>query len=82
MDMNFRAAHPFVIADGRRFASLYCAAQSVTLTMDMMERARLLPVIDEQTGTVHDLKSCLGACRGPLPGTVRSMSREYAQKSL
>ena len=42
--MSFEEAHPFVIGDGRRFASLFCAAHTI-FNEEPQKRIQLLPVV-------------------------------------
>ena len=51
--------HPFVLRDGRRWASVECAAYTV-LTQATAEAAlALTPVIDERTKREYSLDECL-----------------------
>ena len=70
---SFREAHPFVLPDGRRFASLYCAAQSA-------EKGRTYPITDESTGIDYDRSQCLIALAGPIPGFRKIEQNAYGSR--
>ena len=61
--LTFAEKHPFVLADGRRFASLYCAAQTVVVTGDF----KLVPVIDTVMGLEYGMADCRRVASGPPP---------------
>jgi hypothetical protein len=50
----FRMDHPYVLADGRRFASLACAAASALHDGDAM-----FPILDERTDREYYKGECL-----------------------
>jgi hypothetical protein len=69
-ERSFKSVHPFVLKDGRRFKSLYCAAHSV---FDRESNPGvLLPVIDESTGVEYGIGACRIAANGPTPGLPAS----------
>lgn len=63
---EFQRKHPFVLADGRRFSTLYCAARSA------VDDKSLMPVKDELSGISYDFESCLRAAHGPNPAAKTS----------
>ena len=74
MMLTFEQAHPFVLKDGRRFASLYCAAMTVLNGKD--KPGNLLPGCDETTGKEFGMTECRVAATGPLPGITVSEFRK------
>ncbi len=63
-DEKFNKNHPFVLQDGRRFKSLYCAAQTVLCHVGPQRHA-LLPIINESVkegeGRELDVIDCIKA---------------------
>jgi hypothetical protein len=59
-DAAFRARHPFVLNDGRRFASLFCAASSALADGQ-------LPIVHAFTKQQFDIGECRTAICGPIP---------------
>lgn len=53
-----RNAYPYVLADGRRFTTLSCAAHSVLACLTNNESAKLLPIVNENTGCSYELADC------------------------
>ncbi len=51
---SFEMVHPYVLPDGRRFASLFCAAHSAL----QYRGGQLLPVVDSSTGIAYDKYAC------------------------
>lgn len=58
----FRARHPFVLSDGRRFASLYCAAKTALFDTQF-------PVVHHFSKVVYEKSELIDATFGPLPDT-------------
>lgn len=52
--LTFEQAHPFVLRDQRRFASLYCAA--LTATADGI--SSMVPIKDESSGIEYGAFEC------------------------
>lgn len=56
-----KTRHPFVLADGRRFASLACAAHSVICARTRKWAAVMLPITNEYDKRTYDWDQCLQA---------------------
>lgn len=56
---KFIAKHPIVLKDGRRFQSLYCAAQTILHSGKV--RHDLTPVIDERDKSEYDIYDLMSA---------------------
>ncbi len=48
--------YPYVLADGRRFRTLSCAAHSVLANN---QSAKLLPIVNENTGCSYAMQDCM-----------------------
>lgn len=46
----FEDKHPYRLTDGRRFASLFCAEDTITAVRGVDNKNALLPVVDTATG--------------------------------
>lgn len=55
--MSFSTRHPFLLSDGRRFASLECAARSA------LSLQRTATVTDERSGKLYTWDDCRRAAR-------------------
>lgn len=60
-----RQIHPFVLADGRRFATLYCAAHSVLQARSVADMKKLIPVTNERNGEQFSMDALRGE-KNPL----------------
>lgn len=72
---DFRSVHPYRLADGRRFASLHCAAQSVLV--GGTPNLKLMPIINTTTGVTYDMSACKRAVQSPptpAKGVINPMS--------
>lgn len=59
--LTFEQKHPFILFDGRRFATLACAGHSVNIIPERGDSMPVQCVTDERTGMKFSWRDCIDA---------------------